>query len=219
MAERILVVGPPDVGKSTLSRALAAERGLDLLDLDVGQGDLPGAVTLFSKAGTRRLLVGRISPAGAEGWLLAASARLARLSHRGFVADTDGWLNARFRYQQAEALGAGAVVAFEEGLFAAFAWRKDLGVRRQNPLPGVRPRSPAERRAQRRARLQAHFSRAGFRFLPRPRGNPAYLFGLLDAEGFFLGYARLAADFGREALYLTPVRDPVARVVPTWVRA
>ena len=152
MAERILVVGPPDVGKSTLSRALAAERGLDLLDLDVGQGDLPGAVTLFSKAGTRRLLVGRISPAGAEGWLLAASARLARLSDRGFVADTDGWLNARFRYQQAEALGANAVIAFDERLFAAYAWRKDLAVRRQGPLPGVRPRSPAERRAQRRRR-------------------------------------------------------------------
>ena len=229
---RLVLVGPTDSGKTTLAWALARrtaeKRGRAyLLDLDVGQGSLPGTVARFRLEGEEvleeeRLLVGRVSPVGAEGWLLAASARLARGARGPFVADTDGFAKGpraeRLRYQQVEALGAGEVAVLDGALMAAFAWREDLRVRRVPPPPGVREKTPAERLFRRTARLLAHFRGARFRALPRPPGDPRYLFALLDGRGRFLGYAALVVERGERGLFWTPVADRVTRVVPTWVR-
>ncbi len=229
---RLVLVGPTDTGKTTLAWAIARRAAAKfgrayLLDLDVGQGSLPGTVARFRLEGEEvfeeeRLLVGRVSPVGAEGWLLAASARLARGARGPLVADTDGFARGpraeRLRYQQLEALGAAEVGAFDDALFRALAWRADLRVRRLPVAPGVREKPPALRVARRARRLLAHFEKARLRRLPRPPADPRYLFALLAGDGRFLGYALLVAEQGREGLYWTPVRGPVARVVPTWVR-
>ncbi len=229
---RLALVGPTDAGKTTLAWALArraAERfgRAWLLDLDMGQGSLPGTVARFRLEGgevveEERLLVGRVSPVGAEGWLLAASARLARGAPGPWVADTDGFARGsraeRLRYQQVEALSAREVGAFSDSLYRAFAWRRDLSVRRLPVAPGVRKKTPAERLLRRAERLAAGFHGARYRRLPLPPGDPRYLFGLLAKDRAFLGYALLVAGAGGSGLFWTAVRAPVARVVPTWVR-
>ena len=229
---RLLLAGPTDTGKTTLAWALARRAAAKfgrayLLDLDVGQGSLPGTVARFRLEGDavneeERLLVGRVSPVGAEGWLLAASARLARGAEGPWVADTDGFARGpraeRLRYQQIEALGAAEVGVFDDALFRALAWRTDLRVRRLPVAPGVREKPPALRVRRRAARLLEHFKDSRLRRLPRPVADARYLFALLAGDGRFLGYAILAAERGGEGLFWTPVRGPVARVVPTWVR-
>ncbi len=229
---RLVLVGPTDVGKTTLAWALARRAAAKygrayLLDLDVGQGSLPGTVARFRLEGDEvreeeRLLVGQVSPLGVEGWLLAASARLARGASGPWVADTDGFARGRraerLRYQQAEALGAHEVGAFDDALHRAFAWRADLRVRRLRVHPAARPKSPAERVRRRAERLGAHLAAAGLRRLPRPPGDPRYLFALLSPDGGFLAYAILLLEVGGEGLFWTPARGPVGRVVATRVR-
>ncbi|WP_457632839.1 Clp1/GlmU family protein [Oceanithermus desulfurans] len=225
----LVLVGPTDRGNSTLARALAERAArrfgrAHLLDLDVGQGSLPGTVTLFrwDRAGVRvwrRLLVGKVQPLGAEAWLLAASARLARAGGAVWVADTDGWVEGaaarRFRYQQVEVLGAAQVGVLDDAdLREVFAWRRDLEVRALPAPPGVRAKTAAERRRLRKLRLLRHLQGAQPRELELPPARPGYLYALLDGEGWFLGYGARTQD-GR---LLTPVRREPARVVPTWVR-
>ena len=226
----ILLVGPVDTGKSTLSRAVLKfpsggdfRQGGFLLDLDMGQGSLPGALSLFCVEGDRlllfrRYLVGAISPRGVEAEVVAGSGRLrGLLPPDGFaVADTDGLADRRLRLLQAEALAPEEVwVLGDRALYRTFSWRQDFRVRLLSPLPGARRKTPGERRRSRTERLLAHFNGAFPRVLPY-EGDPfPGLFGLLDGEGFFLGYARLLAQGGGEGLFLTPVRGEVARVVPT----
>ena len=229
---RLFLTGPTDTGKTTLAWALARRAAAKfgrawLLDLDVGQGSLPGTVARFRLEGDavqeeERLLVGRVSPVGAEGWLLAASARLARGAQGPWVADTDGFARGaraeRLRYQQIEALGATEVGVFDDALYRALAWRKDLKVRRLQVAPEVREKPPGLRLENRVRRLNRHFRSAHLRALPHPHGDSRYLFALLAEDGRFLGYAILVAERGGEGLFWTPVRKAVARVVPTWVR-
>ena len=229
---RLVLVGPTDTGKTTLAWALARRAAAKfgrayLLDLDVGQGSLPGTVARFRLEGKEvyeeeRLLVGRVSPVGAEGWLLATSARLARGARGPFVADTDGFARGpraqRLRYQQLEALGAAEVGVFDDVLYRALTWRTDLRIRRLPVAPGVQEKPLALRVAHRASRLLAHFQKARLRRLPRPAGDARYLFGLLAGDGRFLGYGLLVAERGGEGLFWTPVLGPVAQVVPTWVR-
>ena len=84
------------------------------------------------------------------------------------------------------------------------------------PLPEARRKTPAERRKNRQERLLAHFQEAGPRFAPL-EGPPLWnrLYGLLDPEGFFLGYGRLLAFGGGEGLFLTPAKGEVAKALPT----
>lgn len=228
----LVLVGPPDRGKSTLARALAerAARRFGrawLLDLDVGQGSLPGTVARFrvEAAGwrlERRVLVGRITPVGAEGWLLAASARLARAARGPWVADTDGWADGaaarQLRAQQIDVLGARQVgVLGDRDLYESLAWRRDLDVRWLRSPAGVQLKTPQERAQNRERRLQAHLRGAVVRWLPAPPAEPGYLFALLDGAGFFVAYAVLLERRGPVGRFATPARGPVARVVPTWV--
>lgn len=221
----LLLVGPTDAGKSTLARRLLEKtKEAYLLDLDPGQGALPGAFTLFRyREGNlfplRRRLLGALSPMGLEAQAVVGALRLARLIPKGSpaVADTDGLLHPGFRLLQAEALMPTEVLVLgAEGLYRALAWRKDLRVRLAPPLPGARRKTPAERRQNRLKRLLAHFQEARPRALPlEGKGEPGRLYGLLDGEGFLLGYGRLLAWAGGEGLFLTPALGEVARAVPT----
>ncbi|MDM7324044.1 MAG: Clp1/GlmU family protein [Thermus sp.] len=221
----LLLTGPTDAGKTTLAFRLLAKLGeAYLLDLDPGQGALPGAFTLFHyREGTliplRRYLLGALSPRGVEARAVVGALRLARLIPPGSptVADTDGYLDLEFRLLQVEALRPAEVLALGwEAFSEAFSWRKDLRVRLAPPLPEARRKTAAERRRNRQERLLAHFQGAKARLLPLedPTG-PDWLYGLLDGEGFFLGYGRLLAWAGGEGFFLTPVEGEVAQVVPT----
>ncbi|WP_114313165.1 Clp1/GlmU family protein [Thermus caldifontis] len=228
----LLLTGPTDAGKTTLALKLLEKAGeAYLLDLDPGQGALPGAFTLFrhregALTPVRRYLLGALSPRGVEARAVVGALRLARLIPPGSpaVADTDGYLDPGFRLLQVEALVPTEVLVLGwEGFYQALSWRKDLRVRLAPPLPGVRKKTSAERRKNRLERLLAHFQGARPRPLPLgPAGahpmEPAEshrLYGLLDEEGFLLGYGRLLAWAGDEGLFLTPVAAEVAQVVPT----
>lgn len=179
----LLFLGPTDAGKTTLARRLLQKAGeAFLLDLDPGQGALPGTFSLFlHREGrlllVRRTLLGTLSPAGAEAKALVAALRLARLIPPGSpaVGDTDGLLDPEYRLLQVEALSPAEVVVLgAEGLYRALAWRKDLRVRLLPPLPEARRKTPAERRKNRQERLLAHFQEAGPRLAPsraRPSGT------------------------------------------------
>ena len=221
----LLFLGPTDAGKTTLARRLLQKAGeAFLLDLDPGQGALPGTFSLFlHREGrlllVRRTLLGTLSPAGAEAKALVAALRLARLIPPGSpaVGDTDGLLDPEYRLLQVEALSPAEVVVLgAEGLYRALAWRKDLRVRLLPPLPEARRKTPAERRKNRQERLLAHFQEAGPRLAPL-EGPPLWnrLYGLLDPDGFFLGYGRLLAFGGGEGLFLTPAKGEVAKALPT----
>ncbi|AEV17258.1 hypothetical protein TCCBUS3UF1_22220 [Thermus sp. CCB_US3_UF1] len=224
----LLLVGPTDAGKTTLAHRLLAQAGeAYLLDLDPGQGALPGAFTLFhyregGLTPVRRALLGGLSPAGLEAQAVVAALRLARLIPRGSpaIADTDGYLDPGFRLLQMEALAPTEVLLLgAEGLYRALAWRKDLRLRLAPPLPGARRKTPGERRRNRLERLLAHFQGARPRSLPlEALGEAGGLYGLLDGEGFLLGYGRLLAFAGGEGLFLTPVGEEVAKAVPTRLR-
>lgn len=224
----LLLAGPTDVGKTTLAFRLLEKAGEGyLLDLDPGQGALPGTFSLFryQKGGLtplRRYLLGALSPRGVEARAVVGALRLARLIPPGSptVADTDGYLDPGFRLLQVEALAPAEVLLLgAEALHRAMAWRKDLRVRLAPPLPGVRRKRAAERRQNRLERLLAHLREARPRALPlEEEGEPEALYGLLDGEGFFLGYGRLLAWEGGEGLFLTPATGEVAKVVPTRLR-
>ncbi|WP_038058664.1 Clp1/GlmU family protein [Thermus amyloliquefaciens] len=221
----LLLLGPTDVGKSTLALRLLEKAGeAYLLDLDPGQGALPGAFTLFRYreghlAPLRRHLLGALSPMGVEARAVVGALRLARRIPPGSpaVADTDGLLHPEFRLLQAEALSPTEILVLgAEALHRALAWRKDLRVRLAPPLPGARRKTPAERRRNRLERLLAHFKEARPRVLPlEGKGDTERLYGLLDEEGFLLGYGRLLAWEAGEGLFLTPASGEVAKVVPT----
>ncbi len=221
----LLLLGPTDVGKTTLAMRLLerAKEGY-LLDLDPGQGSLPGTFTLFryregSLTPVRRALVGALSPLGVEARALVAALRLARLIPRGSpaIGDTDGLLDPSYRLLQVDALSPAEVLVLgSETLHRALAWRKDLKVRLAKPLPEARRKTAAERRRARLERLLAHFQGARPRTLPlEGPGEPQRLYSLLDGEGFFLAYGRLLAWGGGEGLFLTPFEGEVARLEAT----
>ncbi|WP_298630488.1 Clp1/GlmU family protein [uncultured Thermus sp.] len=222
----LLLTGPTDAGKTTLASRLLQKAGeAYLLDLDPGQGALPGAFTLFhhregALTPLRRYLLGALSPRGVEARAVVGALRLARLIPPGSpaVADTDGYLDPEFRLLQVEALRPAEVLVLGwEAFYQALSWRKDLRVRLVPPLPEARRKTAAQRRKNRQERLLAHFQGAQARLLPLevdPEGRDR-LYGFLDGEGFFLGYGRLLAWARGEGFFLTPVQGEVARVVPT----
>lgn len=221
----LLLAGPTDVGKTTLALRLLERAGeAYLLDLDPGQGALPGTFSLFRYGEgrlflVRRALVGALSPAGVEAKALVAALRLARLIPPGSpaVGDTDGLLDPEYRLLQVDALRPAEVLVLgSEDLYRALAWRKDLRVRLAQALPEARRKPPGERRKNRLERLFAHFQEAQPRtFSLEAKAEPGRLFGLLDGEGFFLGYARLLLAEGDQGLFLTPVAGEVARLEAT----
>ncbi|GAB5602893.1 Clp1/GlmU family protein [Thermus sp. FJN-A] len=221
----LLLAGPTDVGKTTLALRLLEKAGeAYLLDLDPGQGALPGAFTLFRYqegrlTPLRRYLLGALSPLGLEARAVVGALRLARKIPPGSpaVADTDGLLDPEFRLLQVEALSPTEVLVLgAEGLYRALAWRQDLKVRLVPPLPGARRKPPGERRKNRLERLLTHFQGARPKAAPlEGPPQPERLYGLLDGEGFLLGYGRLLAFAKGEGLFLTPAEGEVAKALPT----
>jgi hypothetical protein len=156
---------------------------------------------------------------GVEAKALVAALRLARLIPKGSpaIGDTDGLLDPTYRLLQVDALSPAEVLILgSEALYQALSWRKDLRLRLAKPLPEARRKTAAERRKNRLERLLAHFQGAIPRAFPlEGPAEPGRLYGLLDAEGFFLAYGKLLAWEGGEGLFLTPFEGEVARLEAT----
>ncbi|GAB6148001.1 Clp1/GlmU family protein [Stetteria hydrogenophila] len=186
MEPPVLLVGPSDVGKSTLAAmtAVMAGRGSSLLTVDVGQNEVyaPGFEALavveppFIPGWVRgseplRCFVGSFTPSRRLSSYLGCAARLTRESKGFLVVDTDGWLAPwEGLYSKAAlALAVGAATVVHLGL------EEPLSRALESLLPGARHvkvkralapagKSREERRAHRErlitARLLASKSRS-----------------------------------------------------------
>ncbi len=130
---RVVLVGPSDVGKSTLAAWIANRwGGGSLLTVDVGQNEVfaPGFASLAearppvvpglssSFAGVKPCFVGAFSPSGALASYLRCASRLSRETGDRLVVDTDGWVEAwdGLESKAAIALATGARVVAAVGL-------------------------------------------------------------------------------------------------------
>lgn len=171
-ARRVVVLGGVESGKSTLAAWLHNSLGLGVVEADVGQNELgtPGCVSYTPGAGAPVLSLQDLEPEaclfaghvsadkvlGAVTGYAAAAAR--RLQEKGFVVDTDGYVEPRGVYQKAalaEALGADAVIVLGDPALARRLRSLGLPV---HEAPGVgelaRKRTRLDRRAY-RSRLWA----------------------------------------------------------------
>ncbi|MCX8196209.1 MAG: Clp1/GlmU family protein [Acidilobaceae archaeon] len=168
--KRVLLIGPVDVGKSTLSawiinKAAAEGRNMAYLTVDVGQNEvfcpgfaalgipqppvIPGYAGSFRQV--RPCFVGSFSPAEALDKYLRCASELAG-EPQALVIDTDGWVGGEEALQSkvklAQAVGADAVVLMGmEGKEGAF---RELGIEviSVGKLAG-KEKSREERRAHR----------------------------------------------------------------------
>ena len=181
-AERIIAIGPTDVGKSSFIRALAARRDFALLDLDPGQKMVgpPGTVSR-----------GRIEPdtggvcdrfvfvGSTSGLVISRIARAAeRLAGTGpIVVNTSGFVSgpgARLQTASIAAVNPDLVVAIGiDAVPMPKACSTDLILLPRSPL--ARRKSPAVRRRIRQEALDRHLgservdlAREGLRFDPAP---------------------------------------------------
>jgi len=109
-AGKVVVIGPPDVGKSTLcvylvNKMLQADRNVRVVDADIGQADV-GPPTTISHAvphqsiislqeldADRRLFIGDISPNRVQRKLIRAVQRLSDGNDNSLmIVNTDGWV-------------------------------------------------------------------------------------------------------------------------------
>jgi len=108
---KIIVLGPPDVGKSTLcvylvNKLLQNGASLRVIDADIGQADMGPPTTVARAAPTepitslqeltpdKRLFIGSISPSGVEEKLISSIQRLSIKGRRLFtIINTDGWVD------------------------------------------------------------------------------------------------------------------------------
>jgi polynucleotide 5'-hydroxyl-kinase GRC3/NOL9 len=107
---RVVIVGPPDVGKSTLcvylgNKLLQSGRTLRVIDADIGQADMGPPTTIARAVPTqptaslqeltpdRRLFIGHISPSSVERKLISGIQRLSGKSEKSLtIINTDGWI-------------------------------------------------------------------------------------------------------------------------------
>jgi polynucleotide 5'-hydroxyl-kinase GRC3/NOL9 len=105
-----IILGPPDVGKSTLcvylvNKLLQNRETLRVIDADIGQADMGPPTTIASAVPTqpitslqelrpdRRLFIGAISPSGVERKLISGIQRLmAKREKLVTIINTDGWI-------------------------------------------------------------------------------------------------------------------------------
>lgn len=112
--KKVMVVGPVDVGKSTLisivaGRALASGSRTEILTIDVGQNEIycPGFSTLAavnppvipgnadSFAVISSCFVGSFSPAPMLERYVRCAQELSRMASHRLIVDTDGWIDDR----------------------------------------------------------------------------------------------------------------------------
>jgi len=175
--DRIVVIGPTDVGKSSFIRALIERAPRTLIDLDPGQKMVgpPGTVSagVVAEPGetercTRLVFVGSTS-ALVISRIVAGAARLVTAAP--FVANTSGFvagLGARLQAASIAALSADCVVAigFESaGPPLPKGWSGRLHLLPRSPL--ARRKSPALRR---RIRQEAFARHLGDTILRLPTG-------------------------------------------------
>lgn len=177
-ARRIVVVGPVESGKSTLTAWLRNGLELCVVEADVGQNELglPGMVAYAPWTG-RALVLQDVEPAGGffvghvsaekAGFLtISATVRASRACSGGFVVDTDGYVRGRgalYKAALAESVGADVVVVLggqEAGELARLLAVRGLEVVHA-PSPELkRGRSRVDRRSFRQRLYAALFSKS-----------------------------------------------------------
>ena len=171
-ARRVVLLGGVESGKSTMAAWLHNSLGLGVVEADVGQNELgtPGCVSYTPGSGDPVLSLQDLEPeacffaghVSADRVLGAvtgyAAAAAGRLREKGFVIDTDGYVEPRGVYQKAalaEAVGADAVIVLGDPGLARRLRSLGLPVREAPGVGGLaRRRSRLDRRAY-RARLWA----------------------------------------------------------------
>ena len=175
----MLVLGPPDVGKSTLCRfllreAAAAGRAAGLVDSDVGQKTLgpPACVTLGEPDAGEGLTLADLAFVGTtdpvRGWrcLLAGLERLAAEAAADLLlVNTGGLLAGPGRRLKAAKIGILQpdlllALGSHPGLDALLADHAGLPVLRLAPSPRARRKTAAQRRAARQATFRDYFAGA-----------------------------------------------------------
>ena len=182
--QSVYVVGPPDTGKTTFCRFLAARlsqgEAAACVDCDPGQAWIgpPSTVGLglYRPQGptTAALrFVGSTSPAGHLLQTLTGIRRLADKAAgagaRRIVFDSCGLclgaLGEEFQFQTVDLLQPNHLVAIQkgdelEGLLRTFVRRPGLRIHRLAPSPAVSARTAEQRLAYRTRRLREHFADA-----------------------------------------------------------
>lgn len=180
---RIMLIGSPDTGKSTMAAALASwyvEEGrvTEVVDSDVGQADVgpPGFISygfvdrpvdrLSQVRTTASYLIGAVSPYGrfvsvvaglsaCVGWAERDGAEVIIVDTSGLVAGSAGL---RLKCAKASAIQPDLVVVLSTSSSNFLARRlTDLGYPTTviPPIEGARIRPPEERRANRAARWES----------------------------------------------------------------
>ncbi len=216
---RVVLIGAPDAGKSTLAGYLARRCRAALLDGDLGQSDVgpPGCMGLRLPNG--RVEIAFVGSYSAESHLAAAIAAHARLSTRAdraariTITNTDGWVRGSAAVAYKRALSAVApadlVVAVGEASID-FARATSTGPLVVVEVPGAaRPTSGPVRRGLREAALRRYLARARAIRVVAPCDAPAAprgaLVGLLDARGATLAAGVLLSNVRGVAKIRTPL--------------
>ena len=180
----VYILGPTDVGKTTLSRylvaGLAGKGPVACLDADTGQSTVgpPATVGLALCAGrpprpirTVLRFVGSLSPQGHMLQHLVSTARLLTTAReegaRYVIIDSPGWVEGpvaeEFQVRMIDLLSPDLVVAIQEkgdlrGILANFRSRTGITILSIPPSPHVRARSRGWRAHYRREQFRSYFA-------------------------------------------------------------
>jgi polynucleotide 5'-hydroxyl-kinase GRC3/NOL9 len=238
-ARRVLLLGAPDAGKSTLARLLcreagAAGRDVALLDADPAQKLVgPPACVTLGRAGEGGDLalaalgfVAAVDPAGAGVRLPSAAGRLAEeAAGRPLLANTDGMLTGpggRLKAALIRSVRPDLLVAVGggEALSALLARHAGLPRLRLASSPLARRKTRGERREARRRAFLRHFAGASEWTAPTgelatageppPEARSRLLVGLADAAGRDLALGLATrTGAGSVAIFTTAPRSRV----------
>ncbi len=174
-SKRIVVVGAPESGKSTLSTWLRNALGLCVVEADIGQNELgtPGMVSLASPGNehvlslqdlvpSKGFFVGHVSAEKVMDLVIAATVRAAR-ECREYVMDTDGFVAHRgvvYKRALIEAVGPDTVIVLGQERLARELSGLGVDVVKAPSVPPelVRLRSRGDRRAYRQRLYASLFS-------------------------------------------------------------
>ncbi|BEP17862.1 hypothetical protein PYJP_12140 [Pyrofollis japonicus] len=174
---RIVVVGGVEAGKSTLTTWIHNVLGLPVVEADIGQNELgtPAMVSYASSsepvialqdlAPSGGFFVGHVSAEKVMDLVVSASSRAVSRLSKGFVVDTDGFVDGRgavYKRGLIEALGPDAVVVLGSKPLAKALRGAGAEIIEAPAVPGslVRLRSRGERRAYRQRAFASLFAGA-----------------------------------------------------------